>query len=34
VNPADIIRCVNDSGIPASAAEKLYSLNARKLFRI
>lgn len=34
VNPADIIRCVNESGIPASAAEKLYSLNARKLFRL
>jgi predicted TIM-barrel fold metal-dependent hydrolase len=34
VNPADIIRCVNESGIPASAAEKIYSLNARKLFRL
>lgn len=34
VSPADIIRCVQESGIPLADQEKIFSTNARRLFRV
>jgi len=34
VNPKDIIRCVHESGIPVADQEKIFSTNARHLFRV
>jgi len=34
VNPKDIIRCVHESGISVADQEKIFSTNARHLFRV